>query len=328
MTYQQQHEQHSTPPTYFKTNAFTAPFQEIVNTYGIPRYGEINPGLFAIAFFPFLFGVMFGDIGHGGLLFFFGLYLVFKADSIKEDKESSLAPLVEMRYLLAIMGFFAFYGGFIYNEFFAITWNLFGSCYEDGEHFRHRISDDCVYPFGIDPKWFGTSNELAFFNSFKMKMAVIIGVAQMSFGVVLKGLNSINFGLPLDFLFEFVPQLTFLLITFGYMCFCIVYKWLTPWESFDLNTHPAPGIINIMINMPLKMGSTEGEPLYDTTFQEKVQFYFFISALIMVPIMLFVKPLILLCQNSGAPKKNEKEPLLVKDSHGHDEFDFGEVFVH
>ena len=26
------------PPTYFEVNEFTAPFQEIVNTYGIPRY--------------------------------------------------------------------------------------------------------------------------------------------------------------------------------------------------------------------------------------------------------------------------------------------------
>lgn len=36
-----------------------------MNTYGIPRYDEINPGLFTIITFPFLFGMMFGDIGHG-----------------------------------------------------------------------------------------------------------------------------------------------------------------------------------------------------------------------------------------------------------------------
>jgi len=47
------------------------------------------------------------------------------------------------------------------------------------------------------------------------------------------------------------------------MCFCIIYKWLTPWENYDLLTHPAPGIINILINMPLKLGNTDGQPLYD-----------------------------------------------------------------
>jgi V-type H+-transporting ATPase subunit a len=60
------------PPSFFRTNDFTWPFQEIVNTYGVPRYGEVNPGLFTITTFPFLFGVMFGDIGHGFLLFVLG----------------------------------------------------------------------------------------------------------------------------------------------------------------------------------------------------------------------------------------------------------------
>ncbi|EGR28352.1 v-type ATPase 116kda subunit family protein, putative [Ichthyophthirius multifiliis] len=64
------------PPTYFPVNDFTFAFQQIVNTYGIPRYKEINPGLFTITTFPFLFGVMFGDIGHGFLLLIFGLYLI------------------------------------------------------------------------------------------------------------------------------------------------------------------------------------------------------------------------------------------------------------
>lgn len=48
-----------------------------MNTYGVPRYKEINPGTFTIVTFPFLFGVMFGDMAHGGLLFLFGLYLLY-----------------------------------------------------------------------------------------------------------------------------------------------------------------------------------------------------------------------------------------------------------
>ena len=56
-------------PTYFHINAVTSPFYEIVNTYGIPRYQEVNPGIFTVFTFPFLFGVMFADIGHGYFLF-------------------------------------------------------------------------------------------------------------------------------------------------------------------------------------------------------------------------------------------------------------------
>lgn len=65
-------------------NEFSSVFQQIVDTYGVPRYMEINPGLFTIVTFPFLFGVMFGDILHGGLLFFFGIYLIYRVDTLKE----------------------------------------------------------------------------------------------------------------------------------------------------------------------------------------------------------------------------------------------------
>ena len=63
------------PPTYFQQNKFTAGFQGIVDGYGVPRCGEINPAAFTIITYPFLFGVMFGDVGHGiivlcGALFF------------------------------------------------------------------------------------------------------------------------------------------------------------------------------------------------------------------------------------------------------------------
>ena len=47
------------PPTYIKTNELTAAFQELVDTYGIPRYREANPALFTIITFPFLFGIMY-----------------------------------------------------------------------------------------------------------------------------------------------------------------------------------------------------------------------------------------------------------------------------
>lgn len=63
------------PPTYFRTNVFLEPFQEIVNTYGVPNYKEANPAVFTIISFPFLFGVMFGDIAHGGMLLLFAIFL-------------------------------------------------------------------------------------------------------------------------------------------------------------------------------------------------------------------------------------------------------------
>lgn len=51
--------------------------QDFVDTYGVPRYKEANPALFTAASFPFLYGIMYGDIGHGTVIFFAGLFLIF-----------------------------------------------------------------------------------------------------------------------------------------------------------------------------------------------------------------------------------------------------------
>lgn len=66
-----------------------------------------------------------------------------------------------------------------------------------------------------------------------MKISVIFGVLQMTVGVLLKGANSIYFRSPLDFFFEFLPQLVFMLTMFAYMDFMIIYKWTVDWSTVD-----------------------------------------------------------------------------------------------
>lgn len=132
--------------------------------------------------------------------------------------------------MILLMGSFAFYSGWIYNEFFSIPLNIFGSCYGHTEHGGEAEKiEGCVYPFGFDPKWIKASNELNFFNSYKMKFAVIIGVIQMTFAIFLKALNSLHFKNYLDFFFEWIPQQIFFFCTFGYMSILIIYKWTIPW---------------------------------------------------------------------------------------------------
>jgi len=82
--------------------------------------------------FPFLFGIMFGDIAHGTILFLFGLALCFYKNDI-EKGTGILKMAVPIRYMLTFMGFFAMYCGLCYNDFLSLTLNLFGSCFNTDE---------------------------------------------------------------------------------------------------------------------------------------------------------------------------------------------------
>ena len=105
----------------FRTTEFSHVWQLIVDTYGVPTYKEANPIIVSFVTFPFLFGMMFGDMGHGSLLAYVGLYLVLKGDN---------DGFGMMRYLFFFMGLSAVYCGLVYNEFFALPLNLFSSCYQ------------------------------------------------------------------------------------------------------------------------------------------------------------------------------------------------------
>ena len=100
------------------------------------------------------------------------------------------------------MGLFSIYCGFIYNEFFAKPFVIFKTCYDE---FTYDRKDDCVYPFGLDWIWSSAENETSFINSFKMKFSVIVGVLHMLLGLVLKGLNAIEFEKKIDLFFEAIP---------------------------------------------------------------------------------------------------------------------------
>ncbi len=102
---------------------------------------------------------MFGDVVHGTLLLVLALSL-FRSGSFLPDLQPA-------RHLLLLMSLFSIYSGLVYNDFLSYSLDLFGSCHN---------RPDCTYPFGVDPVWAYSSNDIAFSNSHKMKQAVILGV--------------------------------------------------------------------------------------------------------------------------------------------------------
>ena len=326
------------PPTYFKMNDFIYPFQEVVSTYGVPRYKEANPALFSIITFPFLFGIMFGDIGHGLLLFSFSAYICMIKNDLSPD--SPLRAVVKFRYILLLMGFFSFYSGLMYNDFMSLPFTFFDSCYTNTPGAKTATrKPNCIYPIGIDPKWFSASNDLAFTNSFKMKWSVIVVVIQMTGVIILRGMNNVYFGDKIGFIFEFIPQMIFMSLLFGYMIVMIYIKWATDWSA---NLGAAPSLISNLMGMALKNGSVDGKPVWGSILtEERTNRIFFYVSILCVPIILLPKPII---QLLSKPKEkvaqiygeDAKEPLLPllkeqqkkKEVQNHHQEGFADLFVH
>ena len=314
-------------PTYIPTNEFTYAFQEIVNTYGVPRYREINPAIFNIVFFPFLFGVMFGDIGHGLIIFLFAMYLVYYNEDInKKEGKSPLKLLTKFRYFLLLLSVCSIYCGLLYNEFMSVPLSMHDTCYE-----RDRIEtkfankkDGCNFPFGMDPKWFVAENQLTFFNSFKMKFSVVIGVIHMMLGIFLKGLNDNYYKNIYGIIFEFFPQFIFMAVLLGYMVVLIFIKWST----YFYDTSRAPSIITHLINLAIKGGSVENMPLWGNQIQgtgryQQENFHAVIIAIlvILIPVMILPKPFL---DYKKYKKKKDQKLLQEINNNNINEDNFGE----
>lgn len=108
-------------PTIMRNNFFVRPFETLTRMYGIPAYSEIDPTPFLAFTFPLLFGIMFGDIGHGFVLIFSGLIgaLVFRKKKSRD--------FLNFCWIIFYCGWGAILMGYLYGEFFGMNEiNLFG----------------------------------------------------------------------------------------------------------------------------------------------------------------------------------------------------------
>ncbi|KAK4525679.1 hypothetical protein GAYE_SCF15G3588 [Galdieria yellowstonensis] len=345
------------PPTFYKLNKFTVVFQNVVDSYGVPCYQEVNPAPFTIITFPFLFAIMFGDIGHGILMSLVAAILIFKEKQLIGKKLNELVQTCfDGRYLIFLMGLFSVYTGLIYNECFGISLNLFKTRWKftSGSSLACGI-DNCVdpmankpplhiYPFGMDPIWSRAQNGLSFLNSYKMKLSVVVGVIQMLLGIILSYFNASYFQSRLDVYYVFIPQFLFMSCTFGYLVVLIYIKWLTNWNAPSCLSNPncrPPDLKSTLIGLFMSPNKVpEDAQLF--RFQGEIQSVLLFIAIISVPWMLLPKPLILLYRHRKskvvANNHEEQRGLLDKDStdnylsvvddESEESFDFGEVMIH
>uniref|UniRef100_A0A8C1WFE6 V-type proton ATPase subunit a n=1 Tax=Cyprinus carpio TaxID=7962 RepID=A0A8C1WFE6_CYPCA len=351
----------TSPPTLFDTNTFTSSFQNIVDAYGVASYREVNPAVYTIITFPFLFAVMFGDVGHGLLMTLAALWMILEErdPKMRNNTNEIWRMLFGGRYLILLMGLFSIYTGAVYNECFSKGLSPLSSGWHLKPMMQHyNWSDETLrsnqyltldpnvtgvfqgpYLFGIDPIWSLANNHLTFLNSYKMKMSVIIGVIHMTFGVCLSFFNYMYSGDVSSMFLVLIPELVFMLCLFGYLVFMVVFKWIAfgPQDS-----DRAPSILIHFIDMFVFAENPDNPPLYPG--QMIVQRVLVCLALLAVPVLLLGRPLFLYFRHRTNRRtlQEEQRPLVTDTSSINaqlgdleggggtedQEFDCTEVFMH
>jgi V/A-type H+-transporting ATPase subunit I len=159
------------PPSMISHSRFIKPFEEITQLYGLPHYDELDPTPIIAITFPLIFGLMFGDMGHGLLLLVGGASLgklIKKGQAIKN-----------VCWILAACGAGSIIAGALFGEFFGI-----------------RV---------FTPLWFSPFDNVFLFLIFSL----IVGVLQIVSGIVLEMTNFLLKHNTVDALLTSVPKIAF-----------------------------------------------------------------------------------------------------------------------
>ena len=144
-------------PILLRQPRWLRPFATLVTGYGLPGYRDVEPTLLVAITYMLMFGIMFGDVGHGGLLAVGGLLAMLFT---RKEKQRDYGLLV----LMAGISSMAF--GAVYGSYFGIP-------------ALHRLAlwhDPLHEPVGL------------------MVATVGVGVVMISMGTVLNIINSFRRG--------------------------------------------------------------------------------------------------------------------------------------
>ena len=149
-------------PVLMRHSWFLRPFEMLVSGYGTPGYHDLEPTLFVAITYMLMFGMMFGDAGHGLVLLLLGLGTVFTSRKAKTRDVGTLVSLA---------GAASIFFGLIYGSFFGLESFQKYALWPGRKSLDYLVQKD---PMAI------------------IKLAIATGIAVISVGVVLNIVNRIR----------------------------------------------------------------------------------------------------------------------------------------
>lgn len=140
-------------PVLLRSSPLLRPFEKLVAGFGLPRYLELSPAPFLAVSYLLMFGMMFGDVGHGAVLAMVGLAALLAR------------KWLDAGLLLLVCGLSSAAFGVVYGSWFGLA--------------RFRSLALWRDPLEADPIRF-------------MSIAIGLGVVAISLGLVLNVLNRLR----------------------------------------------------------------------------------------------------------------------------------------
>ncbi len=143
-------------PVMLRHPGFFRPFEMLVSSYGLPEYTFIDPTFFVAISFLIMFGMMFGDIGHGSILAGLGWLLGFR----KKDGGSATQ-------VVGKLGFYCGLSSIVFGF-------LFGSIFGLEELIPHL--------------WMKPMHNVMYF----FRVAIYFGITLISIGIIFNIINAVR----------------------------------------------------------------------------------------------------------------------------------------
>ncbi len=158
-------------PSHVSLPPFVAPFQRLVHGYGVASYMEIEPTVLFAATFLLMFGIIFGDLGHGFCLLAIGLVM---------RRRAAQAAVRDVGFVIAAAGAASM---------------LFGTFFQGSLFGKSLVDMGFPLTFGFEPIRFEGAGAGATEHVVRyLVLAVVLGMVLISLGAILNVVNRLRSG--------------------------------------------------------------------------------------------------------------------------------------